>query len=118
LYKLRRYTPTLARLRKNYRRFVLNQFRQINYQEVGARLNLDLSKSLAVQQLMQQTRQETVLEDYQELLLEAIKERFGPAPKRLSNQIRQPEVLRQLHRPAMRCQDLESFKETLPKVKN
>jgi len=119
------YPPSQQRVALNVLGLlVLNQFRQLSYQEVCTMLNLDLSKSLAVQQLMQQirqeTRQETVLEDYQELLLEAIKERFGPAPKRLSNQIRritQPEVLRQLFQQAMRCQDLESFKEKLPKVK-
>ncbi len=81
--------------------------------------NLDLSKSLAVQQLMQQARQETALAKDQEYLLETLDERFGQIPKRLSNQIRaivQPNVLKQLHRQAIRCQDLDSFQEKLPKA--
>jgi len=99
--------------------FLLNQFRQVSYQEVRTMFNLDLSKSLAVQQLMQQARQETALAKDQEYLLETLDERFGQIPKRLSNQIRaivQPNVLKQLHRQAIRCQDLDSFQEQLPKA--
>ncbi len=83
-------------------------------------LNLDLSKSVAVRQMREMAlakgRAEGLLEDAQEMVLEALDERFGPVPKRLSDQLRQlqqREVLKTLHRQALRCQTLSQFKQEL-----
>ncbi len=99
-------------------------------------LNLDLSKSVAVRQMREMAlakgrtqgrtegraegraegHAEGLLEEAQEMVLEALDERFGPVPKRLSDQLRQiqqHEVLKILFRQTLRCQTLSQFKQEL-----
>ncbi len=115
---------------------VLDRFSKLTYQEVRTMLNLDLSKSVAVRQMREMAlakgrtqgrtegraegraegHAEGLLEEAQEMVLEALDERFGPVPKRLSDQLRQiqqREVLKTLHRQALRCQTLSQFKREL-----
>jgi predicted transposase YdaD len=115
---------------------VLDRFSQLTYQEVKTMLHLDLSKSVAVQQMREMAinkgRAEGLAEGLaegqakglakgqvdssQELILETLQERFGRLQKSLSSQIRQIQqydLLKQLHRQALRCDTLTSFKREL-----
>ncbi len=103
---------------------VLDRFTKLTYEEVRTMLNLDLSKSVAVRQMRQmerakgraEGRAEGLIEEAQEMVLEALDERFGRVPKPLSNQLRQlqqHDVLKTLHRQALRCQTLSQFQKVL-----
>ncbi len=106
-----------------------------NCEEVRTMLNLDLSKSVAVRQMRQMERAKgraeglregrvegrtegriEGLENAQEMVLEALDERFGRVPKPLFNQLRQiqqHDVLKTLFRQALRCQTLSQFQKVL-----
>ena len=103
--------------------FVLNRFRQLQYKEVIAMLNFDLMDSVAGQQVYDMGHQKGVqkglLETLQEDVLEVLDERFGIVPGDIIQQVRAislREHLKQLLRQAIRCSDLESFKEMLLKA--
>ena len=103
--------------------FVLNRFRKLQYKEVIAMLNFDLMDSVAGQQVYDMGHQKGVqkglLETLQEDVLEALDERFGIVPGDMIEQIRAislREHLKQLLRQAIRCPDMESFKEMLSKA--
>jgi predicted transposase YdaD len=103
--------------------FVLNRFRQLQYEEVIAMLNFDLMDSVAGQQVYdmghQKGIQKGVIEDAREMVLEVLDERFGIIPGDMIQQVRVislREHLKELHRQAIRCSDLESFKEMLSKA--
>jgi Protein of unknown function (DUF2887) len=106
---------------------VLDRFSKLTYEEVRTMLNLDLSKSVAVRQMRQMARAKgraeglregraEGLENAQEMVLEALDERFGPVPKPLFNQLRQiqqHDVLKKLFRQVLRCQTLTQFQKML-----
>jgi predicted transposase YdaD len=107
---------------------VLDRFSQLTYQEVKTMLRLDLSKSVAVRQMREMAltkgraegraegRTEGQVDSSQELILEILQERFGRLQQSLSSQIRQIQqydLLKQLHRQALRCDTLTSFKREL-----
>jgi hypothetical protein len=95
--------------------FVLNRFRKLQYEEVIAMLNFDLMDTVAGQQLYQKGAIETVRED----ILEALEERFGVVPNDMTSQIHTVflrDNLRQLHRQAIRCPNIEGFEEMLLKA--
>jgi len=99
--------------------FVLNRFRQLEYKEVIAMLNFDLMETVAGQQLHDMGHQKGLLEDAQEMVLEALNERFGIVPNEMIQQIRSislREHLKPLMRQAIRCPDIDSFKEMLSKA--
>jgi len=99
--------------------FVLNRFRQLQYKEVIAMLNFDLMDCVAGQQVYDMGHQKGLIEDAQEMVLELLEERFGIVPGDMIQQIRVislREHLKELHRQAIRCSDLESFKEMLLKA--
>jgi hypothetical protein len=95
--------------------FVLNRFRQLQYEEVIAMLNFDLMDTVAGQQVYEKG----LIEEAREMVLEALREKFGIVPSDMIQQVRTislREHLKQLHRQAIRCPDLESFKEMLSKA--
>jgi len=103
--------------------FVLNRFRQLQYKEVIAMLNFDLMDSVAGQQVYDMGHQKGVqkglLETLQEDVIEVLDERFGIVPSDMIKQVRAislREHLKQLLRQAIRCPDMESFKEMLSKA--
>jgi hypothetical protein len=111
--------------------FVLSRFHKLSYEEVRIMLDVDLMKSLAVRQVYKRGLQKGErkgerrgllrgIQDTQEMVLEALDERFGVVSSSLIDQIRalkRPEVLKSLLRQALRCQSLESFQEILTQVK-
>ncbi len=99
--------------------FVLNRFRQLQYKEVIAMLNFDLMDTVAGQQVYDMGVQKGLIETIQEDVLEVLNERFGIVSSDMIQQIRTislQEHLKQLLRQAIRCSDLESFKEMLSKA--
>ncbi|HDN27608.1 MAG TPA: DUF2887 domain-containing protein [Thioploca sp.] len=99
--------------------FILNRFHKLSYEEVTTMLNFDLMDTLAGQQIHDIGHQKGLIEDAREMLLEVLEERFGIVPKDLIKQIRAISLrdhLKQLHRQAIRCPDMEGFKDMLSKV--
>ena len=99
--------------------FVLNRFRQLEYEEVIAMLNFDLMETVAGQQLHEIGHQKGLLEEAQEMVIEALNERFGIVANDMIQQIRSISLrdhLKPLHRQAIRCPDIDSFKEMLSKA--
>ncbi|MDI6794535.1 MAG: hypothetical protein QME81_16990 [bacterium] len=69
-----------------------------------------------LQQGLQQGLQRGLLEDSREMILEALDERFGEAPFFVSdavNRIEDRDVLKLIHRRAIRCASLEEFEQAL-----
>ncbi|MDM8560499.1 DUF2887 domain-containing protein [Candidatus Parabeggiatoa sp. HSG14] len=99
--------------------FLLNRFRQFNYEEVVAMLNFDLMDTVAGQQIYDMGHEKGVDEGYlgaQEMLIGILKERFGVVPSEIMAQIRaikQWDVLKNLPIQALRCPDVGSFKKKL-----
>ena len=99
--------------------FLLNRFRQFNYEEVVAMLNFDLMETVAGQQIYDMGRDEGLDEGYlgaQKMLIGILKERFGVIPSEIMAQIRaikQWEMLENLPIQALRCPDVASFKKKL-----
>ena len=92
--------------------FVLNRFRKLQYKEVIAMLNFDLMDSVAGQQLHDMG----LIEGAREMVVDALDVRFGIIPTDIIEQIRnisKREWLKSLHRQAILCSNLESFKEIL-----
>ncbi|HID98901.1 MAG TPA: hypothetical protein EYP59_01255 [Thiotrichaceae bacterium] len=78
-------------------------------------LNFDLMDTVAGRQVHDMG----LIEGVREMLIEALNERFGIVPSDLISQIRSislREHLKQLLRQAIRCPDLDSFKEMLSKA--
>jgi predicted transposase YdaD len=103
--------------------FVLHQFRHITVEEVLAMLNFDWMETRAGQQTFEKGRQTGLLDGMQqgtqEMLLEALGERFSNLTNQLVQQIQaidQPAILKQLLKPALRCQTVEEFQELLAKT--
>ena len=102
--------------------FILNRFRQLEYEEVIAMLNFDLMDTVAGQQVYDMGLQkgiQRVIETAQEDVLEVLEERFGIVPIDIMEQIRAlslREHLKQLHKQALRCPDIDRFQEMLSKA--
>jgi predicted transposase YdaD len=99
--------------------FVLNRFRQLQYEEVIAMLNFDLMDTVAGRQLHEIGHQKGLMEDAREMLLEVLEERFGIVPNDLMKQIHIVPLrknLKQLLRQAIRCPNIEGFEEMLSKA--
>ncbi len=103
--------------------FILNRFRNLQYEEVIAMLNFDLMDTVAGQQLheigIQKGHKEGLIEEAQEMLFEALEERFGIVPNYIIKQIHTislRENLRQLLRQAIRCSNIEDFEKMLLKA--
>ena len=96
--------------------FFLNRFRDFKYEEVIAMLNFDLMDTVAGRQLHEMGHHKGLIEDAREMVLELLEERFGIVPKTVIQQVRAiplREHLKQLHRQAIRCADMNGFKEML-----
>ena len=87
-------------------------------------LNFDLMDTLAGRQVydmghdkgLQKGVQKGLINAEQEMIIEALKERFGPVSTEVSDRIHaldQQEVLKELFRQALRCPDLNSFRKML-----
>jgi hypothetical protein len=99
--------------------FVLNRFRELQYEEVIAMLNFDFMDTVAGQQVHDIGHQKGVIETAQEDVLEILEERFGIVPNDMMNQINSISIrknLKQLLKQAIRCPDIEGFKEMLLKA--
>jgi len=104
--------------------FVLNRFRECSYKEVMAMLNFDLMNTLAGRQVYDMGHDkglekgiQKLINAEQEMIIEALKERFGAVSTEVSDRIHaleQQEVLKELFRQALRCPDLNSFRKMLP----
>ena len=95
--------------------FVLNRFRQLEYEEVIAMLNFDLMDTVAGRQVYEMGS----IQNAREMVLELLDERFGRVSNKLTQQIRsisQQGLLGQLLRQVIRCDDIGGFEETLSKV--
>jgi hypothetical protein len=78
-------------------------------------LNFDLMDTVAGQQVYEKG----LIEEAREMVLEALKEKFGIVPNDMIQQVHAislREHLKELLRQAIRCPDLESFKEMLSKA--
>ncbi len=102
--------------------FILNRFRQLEYEEVIAMLNFDLMDTVAGQQVYDMGLQkgiQRVIETAQEDVLEVLAERFGIIPIDIMEQIRAlslREHLKQLLKQAIRSPDIDRFQEILSKA--
>jgi len=99
--------------------FILNRFRQLEYEEVIAMLNFDLMDSVAGRQVYDMGVQKGLIETAQEDVLEVLEERFGIVPIDIMEQIHalfQRKHLKQLLKQGIRCPDIDSFREMLSKV--
>jgi len=96
--------------------FILNRFREITYEEVIAMWKFDLMDTVAGRQLYDMGQQKGGLNNARDMLLDALDARFGLVPHKMIDQINvidQPEELKSLHREAIRCPNIGSFKERL-----
>jgi len=82
-------------------------------------LSFDLMDTVAGQQLHDMGHEKGFLESSREDVIEIIEERFGIVPTDINQQIRaisQREYLKQLHKQAIRCPDIDRFNEMLLKA--
>jgi hypothetical protein len=79
-------------------------------------LKFDLMDTVAGKQLYDMGRQKERVNTLQETVLDALDARFGLVPHKMIDQINvidQPDELKSLFKQAMRCPDIQSFKEQL-----
>ncbi len=82
-------------------------------------LNFDLMDSVAGRQVYEMGYQKGLIESAQENILIVLEERFGIVPIDIMEQIRAlslREHLKQLHKQALRCPDIDRFQEMLSKA--
>jgi len=82
-------------------------------------LNFDLMDTVAGRQLHEMGHQKGLMESAREMLLVILEERFGIVPHDLMKQIHTVPLrkhLKQLHRQAIRCPNIERFEEMLSKA--
>jgi len=95
--------------------FILNRFRKVNAKEVMAMLGFDLMDSQAGKDIYDMGLQKGV-NNVKEMLIDALEVRFENIPDNIIepiNGINDLERLKNLHREAIRCPDLDSFKTRL-----
>jgi predicted transposase YdaD len=108
--------------------FILNRFRKLSYEEVVAMLNFDLMETVAGKQLYdmgwqkgekngeKKGERKGKIETLIDTILEILDARFGVVPYQMVDHIRtinHLEVLKKLRRDALRCPDIDRFKERL-----
>jgi len=96
--------------------FILNRFREITYEEVIAMWKFDLMDTVAGRQLYDMGQRKGSINNARDMLLDALDARFGLVPHKMIDQINvidQPDELKSLFKQAMRCPDIQSFKEQL-----
>ena len=79
----------------------------------------ELIKKEGFEEGLKQGLQQGLLEEAREMVLEALEERFGLIPPSLVSRIKsiqQREILKSLHRAAIRANNLEEFKMLLKKL--
>ena len=99
--------------------FILNRFREITREEVVAMLDFDLMETVAGRQVYEEGLEKGLLEEARDMVIEALGERFGIVPGEIIDTVRsigRREVLKDLHRVAIRSQHIEEFKEMLGKA--
>lgn len=97
--------------------FILNRFREITYEDVIAMWKFDLMDTVAGRQLYDMGQQKGQINTLQETVLDALETRFELVPHKMIDQIHaidQVDVLKSLHKEAVRCPHLSAFKERLP----
>ena len=107
--------------------FILNRFREITREEVIAMLNFDLRDTVAGQQIYdaghqegrQEGRQEGIQKEARIMVIEALTERFINVPPEIKESlytVGNHEMLKELHRHAIRTPHIEDFKKVLTKA--
>lgn len=94
---------------------IMNRFRDITREEVVAVLNFDLMDTVAGQQIFE----EGCLRTARENIIEALSERFVAVPAGIRDgvcSVEQRDMLKQLHRHAIRSSRIEDFEVVLSKV--
>jgi hypothetical protein len=95
--------------------FILNRFRKVNAKEVIAMLGFDLMDSQAGKDIYHIGLQKGI-NNAKEMLIDALEVRFENIPDNIIeplNDINDLERLKNLHREAIRCPNLDSFKKRL-----
>ncbi len=102
---------------------IMNRFRNITREEVISMLNFDLRDTVAGQQIfdagLQKGLQNGIIEEARIMVIEALTERFIAVPPEIRetvNSVGNREMLKELHRHAIRTPYIEDFKEILAKV--
>jgi len=103
--------------------FIMNRFRNITREEVISMLNFDLRDTVAGQQIfdagLQKGLQKGIIEEARIMVIEALTERFIAVPLEIRatvNSIKNGEMLKELHRHAIRTSHIEDFKDILAKI--
>lgn len=99
--------------------FLLNRFRNITREEVVSMLNFDLMETKAGQEVYEEGREEGMLKDAREMVVDALEEHFGIVPIVIADKIHalgRRELLKSLHKQAMRCKNIEEFLSLLEKT--
>ena len=94
-------------------RIIYNEFRSKEVEKVAYITNFE---RLAIEKGMKEGKQIGMLQDARELLLDALDEKFGVVSEIVQGrlqEIEEREVLRRLHRQAIRASSLEEFLESL-----
>ncbi len=94
---------------------------RLQYEEVIAMLNFDLMDTVAGWQLHDIGHQKGLIEGAREMLLDVLEERFGIVPNDIIQDIHTVSIrdnLKQLHRQAIRCPNIDGFEEMLSYTKN
>ena len=95
--------------------FIMNRFRNITREEVVSMLNFDLMDTVAGQQIYE----EGIEKGIRDMVIEALAERFVAVPADIRDgvySVGQHDLLKELHRYAIRSSDIEAFKKVLFKV--
>jgi hypothetical protein len=103
--------------------FILNRFRDITREEVVAMLEFDLMDTVAGRQVyeegLEKGLEKGLLEEARDMVIEALGERFSIVPGEVIDTVRsigRREVLKDLHRLAIRSRHIEEFKEMLARA--
>ncbi len=98
---------------------LLNRFRDISREEVIGMMNFDLLDTRAGQDILKEGKQLGAVDMVRSNVIEALEERFQIVPTNIIdriNAIGRREILKGLHRQAIRCGDLEGFNEVLARA--
>ncbi|MCP4112776.1 MAG: hypothetical protein GY749_45820, partial [Desulfobacteraceae bacterium] len=94
--------------------FLMNRFRNITREEVISMLNFDLADTVAGQQIFEEGIEKGIekgiMKDARDMVIEALTERFVALPSGIRDEVYsvgQHEVLKELHRYAIRSSDIE-----------
>ncbi len=111
--------------------FILNRFRDVSREEVIAMLNFDLMDTVAGRQIFEEglekgeikgeknDLEKGIIAEAREMVIEALSERFVAVPDKviqIVNFIERRDILKELHRLAIRSQSMEEFQNALEKV--